>query len=61
MARQMSFYSTLTSEEKSRMQPCMRARWYVSFPKISTARLGARRMARDIPSPKEFRRVELQP
>ncbi|XP_043514913.1 uncharacterized protein LOC122531227 isoform X1 [Frieseomelitta varia] len=26
MAKQISFYSTLTSEEKSRMQPCMRAR-----------------------------------
>ncbi|PBC29343.1 hypothetical protein APICC_09190 [Apis cerana cerana] len=26
MAKQISFYSTLTSEEKSRMQPCMKAR-----------------------------------
>ncbi|XP_033365133.1 uncharacterized protein LOC117242511 isoform X1 [Bombus vosnesenskii] len=26
MAKQISFYSTLTSEEKNRMQPCLKAR-----------------------------------
>ncbi|KAF3425477.1 hypothetical protein E2986_03672 [Frieseomelitta varia] len=53
MAKQISFYSTLTSEEKSRMQPCMRARWYVFFFTLSIKLLKQKSviMSNDSPPP----------